>query len=212
MAELLFGTSIKRREDPRFITARARTSMTSAFPAPPMPHSSAAARARAHRPHQPRAGENSSPSSRRTRERTWFRADEAIPTGWLIPNMKIPAHYPLAVDRARYMGDAVAVVIAESPYVARDAAELVEVDYEPLPAVADRPRRSSGALRRSTTKPRTTSASAGSSATRQPPTRRSRARESGEAELPQPSPHSERHRAPFCLASANPAPARSRSG
>ena len=35
------------------------------------------------------------------------------------------------------MGDAVAVVIADSPYVARDAAELVEVDYEPLPVVAD---------------------------------------------------------------------------
>src|SRR5207245_5190604 len=60
-----------------------------------------------------------------------------IPTGWLIANMKIPAHYPLAVDRARYMGDAVAVVIAESPYVARDAAEMVEVDYEALTGVAD---------------------------------------------------------------------------
>jgi carbon-monoxide dehydrogenase large subunit len=35
------------------------------------------------------------------------------------------------------MGEAVAVVIAESPYIARDAAELVEVDYEPLPVVAD---------------------------------------------------------------------------
>ncbi|HZR08757.1 MAG TPA: molybdopterin cofactor-binding domain-containing protein, partial [Myxococcales bacterium] len=34
-------------------------------------------------------------------------------------------------------GDAVAVVIADSPYVARDAAEMVDVDYEPLPAVAD---------------------------------------------------------------------------
>src|SRR2546428_12347787 len=36
------------------------------------------------------------------------------------------------------MGDAVAVVIGESPYVARDAADLVEVDYEPLPAVTER--------------------------------------------------------------------------
>src|SRR5882724_6929588 len=67
-----------------------------------------------------------------------------IPTGWLIANMKIPAHYPLAVDRARYMGDAVAVVIAESPYVARDAAELVEVDYEPLPVVTDAVRATEG--------------------------------------------------------------------
>ncbi len=51
--------------------------------------------------------------------------------------MKIPPRHVLAIDRARYMGEAVAVVIAESPYIARDAAELVSVDYEPLPAVAD---------------------------------------------------------------------------
>src|SRR3989449_8303752 len=60
-----------------------------------------------------------------------------IPTGWLIANMKITAHNRLAVDRARYMGEAVAVGSGKSPYVARDAAELVEVDYEPLPAVAE---------------------------------------------------------------------------
>jgi len=60
-----------------------------------------------------------------------------IPVGWLLPGIKIPPRYPLAVDRARHMGEAVAVVIAESPYIARDAAELVEVDYQPQPAVAD---------------------------------------------------------------------------
>jgi len=45
--------------------------------------------------------------------------------------------YPLAVDKARYHGDAVAVVLAETRELARDAAGLVEVDYEPLPAVVD---------------------------------------------------------------------------
>jgi len=45
--------------------------------------------------------------------------------------------YCLAVDRVRYQGDAVALVIAESRDIARDAAELVQVDYEPLPAVVD---------------------------------------------------------------------------
>jgi carbon-monoxide dehydrogenase large subunit len=48
-----------------------------------------------------------------------------------------PHHYPLARDKARYAGDGVAVVVAESRGVAADAAEVVEVDYEPLPAVAD---------------------------------------------------------------------------
>ena len=50
--------------------------------------------------------------------------------------MKNPPHYPLA-DVARYQGDGVAVVIAESRAQAKDAAELVEVDYEPLDAVVD---------------------------------------------------------------------------
>ncbi|MEM7405561.1 MAG: molybdopterin cofactor-binding domain-containing protein [Pseudomonadota bacterium] len=44
-------------------------------------------------------------------------------------------HYPLAIDRVRYMGEPVAVVIATSRYVAEDALELIEVDYAPLPAV-----------------------------------------------------------------------------
>jgi CO/xanthine dehydrogenase Mo-binding subunit len=45
--------------------------------------------------------------------------------------------YCLAVDRVRYQGDAVALVLAESRDIARDAAELVDVEYEPLPAVVD---------------------------------------------------------------------------
>ncbi|HYY23797.1 MAG TPA: xanthine dehydrogenase family protein molybdopterin-binding subunit [Thermoleophilaceae bacterium] len=47
--------------------------------------------------------------------------------------------YCLAVGKARFMGEPVAAVLAESREVARDAAELVEVDYEPLPAVVDGP-------------------------------------------------------------------------
>ncbi len=47
------------------------------------------------------------------------------------------AEYPLAVDKVRYHGDAVAVVLAETREIARDAAGLVEVEYEPLPAVVD---------------------------------------------------------------------------
>lgn len=46
-----------------------------------------------------------------------------------------PERHGLVADRARFVGDAVAMVIAESPAVARDALELIEVDYEPLAAV-----------------------------------------------------------------------------
>lgn len=44
---------------------------------------------------------------------------------------------PLATDKVRYSGEPVAVVVAESRYLAEDAAELVEVDYEPLPSTLD---------------------------------------------------------------------------
>ena len=45
--------------------------------------------------------------------------------------------WSLAVERVRYVGEPVALVIAESRYVAEDAAELVTIDYEPLEAVID---------------------------------------------------------------------------
>ncbi len=44
---------------------------------------------------------------------------------------------PLAEEEVRFVGDPVALVLAESRYLAEDAAELVDVDYEPLPAVVD---------------------------------------------------------------------------
>jgi carbon-monoxide dehydrogenase large subunit len=44
---------------------------------------------------------------------------------------------PLARDKVRYVGDPVAMVIAESPYLAEDALEEIEVTYEPLPVVVD---------------------------------------------------------------------------
>jgi carbon-monoxide dehydrogenase large subunit len=44
--------------------------------------------------------------------------------------------WALAKERVRYMGEPVAIVAAESPYIAEDALDLIEVDWEPLPAVA----------------------------------------------------------------------------
>ena len=44
---------------------------------------------------------------------------------------------PLAADRVRYVGEPIAMVVAEDAYRARDAVELIAVDYEPLPAVVD---------------------------------------------------------------------------
>jgi carbon-monoxide dehydrogenase large subunit len=47
-----------------------------------------------------------------------------------------PPYDALATDRVRHVGDPVALVVAESRYVAEDAAELIDVRYEPLPAIA----------------------------------------------------------------------------
>ena len=59
-------------------------------------------------------------------------------TAWpLNAEQKTPDHPPIAVDRAAFAGEVVAVVVARSAAEARDAAELVEVDYEELPAVLD---------------------------------------------------------------------------
>jgi aerobic carbon-monoxide dehydrogenase large subunit len=61
----------------------------------------------------------------------------AVPCAAQIPDMK-PAPRPvLATDRVRFAGEAVAMVVAADRYVARDALDLIEVDYEPLTPVVD---------------------------------------------------------------------------
>ena len=66
----------------------------------------------------------------------------SIPCGWIVTDRngephKAAPHYPMTRDKARYVGDQVAVVVAETNAQARDAAELVVVDYEVLDAVID---------------------------------------------------------------------------
>jgi carbon-monoxide dehydrogenase large subunit len=65
-----------------------------------------------------------------------------LPCGWLITStngepMKEPPHPILAFEKVRYVGDHVVMVVAETYEQARNAAELVVVDYEPLAAVVD---------------------------------------------------------------------------
>ena len=67
-------------------------------------------------------------------------ADEigTLITAWPVtPDQKTPDHPPMPVDRVAFAGEIVAVVIARSAAEARDAAELVDVDYEELPAALD---------------------------------------------------------------------------
>src|SRR5262249_18981994 len=69
-------------------------------------------------------------------------AKGGLPCGWLIHNkdgtpMVEPPHPPLVADFVRHLGDQVAVVIAEPKAAARDASELIEVDYEELTPIID---------------------------------------------------------------------------
>ena len=65
-------------------------------------------------------------------------AEASLPNAWPItPDQKAPQAPPLAVDTVHFAGDGVAVVIARDPATARDATELVVVDYDDLPPVLD---------------------------------------------------------------------------
>jgi len=68
-------------------------------------------------------------------------ADEwqgSLPCAWPVTeDIKIPPHWPVAQDEVRHLGEAVAVVVAETRAQAKDAAEAVAVDYEDLPVVTD---------------------------------------------------------------------------
>ncbi len=60
-----------------------------------------------------------------------------VPCAASLPDLRVPHHHLLAQDRVYFSGHPVAVVVARDRYIARDAADLVEVDYEALPAVTD---------------------------------------------------------------------------
>ncbi|MST34066.1 carbon monoxide dehydrogenase, partial [Acidimicrobiaceae bacterium USS-CC1] len=59
---------------------------------------------------------------------------ESLGLAWM-PTLSGDVQSVLATDKVRFQGQEVAFVIADDEYAARDALELIEVDYEPLPAV-----------------------------------------------------------------------------
>ena len=68
-----------------------------------------------------------------------FAAEQgSLPCAWPVtPDIVIPAHPPMAVDEVRYVGEAVACVVARDRYAAADALAAIEIDYEQLPPVLD---------------------------------------------------------------------------
>ncbi|HHY65774.1 MAG TPA: xanthine dehydrogenase family protein molybdopterin-binding subunit, partial [Alicyclobacillus sp.] len=136
----VFGTAIKRREDPRLITGNGR--YTDDVQLPGMLY---AAILRSPHAHARIRRLDVEKAKRAPGVVAVFTGQDVagkvapIPTAWLPPgsDIKTTAHPALAVEKVRYVGDGVAMVVAESRYAARDALELIEVDYEVLPAVVD---------------------------------------------------------------------------
>jgi carbon-monoxide dehydrogenase large subunit len=60
-----------------------------------------------------------------------------VPCAASMPDLKAPKHTVLAGDRVYFAGHAVAVAVATDPYIARDAIDAIDVDYDPLPVVAN---------------------------------------------------------------------------
>src|SRR5688572_29359655 len=141
----LFGKSIKRTEDPRFITGRGQyvddlklPGMTyAAFVRSPHAHARITGidvgQAKAHPgvvavfTGKDMTGVNSLPCG-------WdLRKEKGIPG--VVQDLAMVPHMPLTSDVARHVGDPVAVVIADSQDAAQDGAEKVQVTWEPLPSV-----------------------------------------------------------------------------
>jgi aerobic carbon-monoxide dehydrogenase large subunit len=60
-----------------------------------------------------------------------------LPTNWVLPGMEVPVHRVLADQVVRFHGEAIAVVVAVDAHTATDAAQAIDVGFQPLPAVTD---------------------------------------------------------------------------
>ncbi|MDH3320075.1 MAG: xanthine dehydrogenase family protein molybdopterin-binding subunit, partial [Betaproteobacteria bacterium] len=144
MGAPLIGARIQRKEDYRFLTGAGQYTDDVT-----LPHQTHAAFVRSPHGHAKIKSINTSKAKSAPGVLAVYTGEDiaaaklgGLPCGWLITDvngqpMKEPPHPVLAQGKVRYVGDHVAVVVAETQDLAQDAAELVQVDYEPLPAVAD---------------------------------------------------------------------------
>jgi carbon-monoxide dehydrogenase large subunit len=136
----LFGSGIRRREDPRLITGRA--TYTDDVKLPGLLYAAVLRSNYAHatltRVDVARARTAAGVVAVYTGADLEGKVG-TVPCAWNVPNcdLKVPPHPLLAVDRVRYVGDGIALVVAESRAAARDALDLIDVEYEPLAAVVD---------------------------------------------------------------------------
>jgi 2-furoyl-CoA dehydrogenase large subunit len=128
------GAAVQRIEDARLLVGRG----TFMDDLEPLPGTLEAAIVRSPHPHARITGFDAEAAGRSPGVRCVVGPREFARMPAFPLTVKAPMPYrPAATDRVRYVGEPVAVVVATSRHLAEDAAELVEVDYEPLPAVVD---------------------------------------------------------------------------
>ena len=140
MSSRIFGSGIRRREDPRLITGSA--TYTHDIVLPGMVHAAMLRSSHAHARITRIDTEKARVAPGVVAVYTGADTEDALaptPCAWLLPDSELRiAPYPCIVkDVVRYTGDIVAVVVAETPYQAHDALDLIEVHYDPLPTVID---------------------------------------------------------------------------
>ena len=140
MSARIFGSGIRRREDPRLITGSA--TYTDDITLPGMVY---AAMLRSPHAHAKIVDIDTSKAVAAPGVLAVYTGTDIegqlqpVPCAWLLPDsdLKIASYQCIAKNTVRYTGDIVAVVVADSCYQAYDALDLIEVDYEPLPTVTD---------------------------------------------------------------------------
>lgn len=137
MSTRIFGSGIKRREDPRLITGKAK--YTDDIKLSGTLHMAILRSPYAHANIKSIDTSAVEAMDGVVAVYTGADVDMSVPTAWLVPDcdLKTVAHPVLAKDKVRYVGDAIAIIVAENRYIAEDASEAVVVDYEVLDAVVD---------------------------------------------------------------------------
>jgi len=134
------GQSMRRKEDPRLITGRGRYIDDISLPGTLW-----AALVRSPEAHARIVSIDTGAAREQPGVRAVFTGQDMadlggpLPMAWVPPGVEVnnPDHWPLARDMVKHVGDPVAVVLGEDRYAVVDAAERVQVEYEPLPAVTD---------------------------------------------------------------------------
>ena len=135
--ELLVGKRLRRREDPRLITGTA--TYVDDIKMPGMlyavivrsPHAAASIKSM----DVSKAAQHPGVAAVFTGKDT--EKVGPVPCGSSLPGLRVPHHYILAPERVYFVGHPVAVVVATDRYVAKDAADLIEIDWDVRGAVAD---------------------------------------------------------------------------